>query len=244
MPLISSASRLPILLCLLIEGICTAQRPVQLLRLHSLSSKAESLPRIAHPNQFERVINHDLRRLDTKAKSDALGCTGASGDGRRMFYERSVQVLSPGPRYLAIAVDVSTDCGGVHPYYYQFKLTYNLETGRPVDWAKILTKTDVQNYKVNPDHALPFALPAVRSLILQKLYRAAWKDADQCSVDDVAGARPTEDSELTIFMLAPAPGKHGLSVLPVDLASSVVACAQTVILGRKAMDELGIPENF
>jgi hypothetical protein len=244
MPLISSASRLPILLCLVIEGICTAQRPVQLLRLPSLSSKAESLPRIAHPNQFERIINHDLLRLDTKAKRDALGCTGASDDGHRMFYERSVNVLSPGPRYLAIAVNVSTDCGGVHPYYYQFTLTYDVETGRPVDWAKILMKTDAKNDKVNPDSELPFALPAVRSRSLQKLYRAGWKDADQCSVDDIASAAPSEDSEFTSFMLAPVPEKHGLSVLPVNLSSSVAACAQPVILGRKAMDELGISGNF
>jgi hypothetical protein len=242
MRITARAFRLAVFSCFTISGVCPAQQ-LQLLRQHSLSPKADSLPRIAHPNQIQSSINRDLQRLDAHAKGDATGCAGTSEDGREMFYERSVQILSRGPRSLGIAVDVSTDCGGVHPYYYQFTLAYDLETGKPIDWEKILTKADAQNAPVNPDNALPFDLPGVRSVLLQKLYRSAWKGAGQCSVDDVAPPASTEDSDLTVFLLAPASERRGLSVLPVGLASAVSACAQAVILNRNAMDELGIPAD-
>ena len=221
-------------------GAAISQDAVKLLRPKKLSKTADALPRIANPNPAGVKINHSFDLLDQKAGGLAHSCQGLSEEGDEMFYNRSVDITSQGPLFVSVDLTEDIGCGGVHPYINLFTLTYDLRTGEPVRWAKLLTKVHVEEVSVNPGNMQPFPTFGVSSLQLEKLYIAGWKDDEQCRLDDVVDR---SGETLTTFLLSPAPHRRGLSVLPADLASPVANCALPVVLGKSAMDTLGIPDD-
>ncbi len=201
--------------------MCFGQDAVKLLRLKKLSHAAEALPRIAHPSPAQVKINRSFALIDQGARGLAHSCQGASEDGEEMFYSRSVDVMSKGPLFVSVDLNEEIDCGGVHAYYGNFTLTYNLLTGEMVCWAKLLTKSRAEELKVNLGNMQPIEIPGVASLLLQKLYSSGWKDYEDCTLDDVVDP---SGERLTTFLLSPAPHRQGLSVLPANLASVSANC--------------------
>jgi hypothetical protein len=217
------------------------QDTVKLLRLKKLSRTADALPRIAHPSPAQVKLNHSFALIDKSARGSADSCRGPSEEGDEMFYNRSIEVISLGPLFLSVYLSEEIGCGGVHPYVNLFTFTYDLHTGEPVHWAKLLTKVHAEEVSVNPGNMLPVEIFGVSSLALQKLYSAGWKADGQCQLEDVVD--PLGET-ITTFLLSPAPHKQGISALPTNLASAAAICAQPVVLGNSAMDELGIPDDI
>ena len=220
--------------------ISFGQDAVKLLQLKKLSPTADALPRIAHPSPAQVKINRSFALIDKRARGSAASCRGLSEEGDEMFYNRSIDVTSRGPLFLSVDLNEEIGCGGVHPYLNLFTFTYDLHTGEPVHWAKLLTKVHVEEVKINPGNMLSVEIFGIKSLPLQKLYRVGWKDDGQCRLEDVVDP---SGEDLTTFLLSAAPHRQGLSVLPTDLASVVAGCALPVILGKSAMDALGIPDD-
>jgi hypothetical protein len=217
------------------------QKPTSLLRLEDLSRTAQAMPRISHPSPAQAKINRDLALIDASGRANVNSCRGLSEEGDKMFFSRSIGITSHGPLFLSMDISDEIGCGGVHPYYNEFTFTYNLHTGEQVHWANYLTKDKIEEINVNPGNMLPIQILGVRSVTLQKLYSAAWKDQDQCRLDDVVDP---SGKDLTSFLLSPSPNRAGLSVMPADLASVSATCGLPVILGKSAMEELGIPEDM
>lgn len=224
-----------------LRGLAFSQDTIKLLQLKKLSKTADALPRIAKPNPAGVKINHFFALIDQRARGSVHSCRGLSEEGDEMFYNRSVDVTSRGPLFVSVDVTEEIGCGGVHPYVHIFTLTYDLHTGAPVHWAKLLTKVHVEEVEVNPGNMLPVEIFGISSLPLQKLYSAGWKDDGPCRLEDVVD--PSGEN-VTTFLLSPAPRRQGLSLLPADLASVVSTCALPVVLGRSAMDALGIPDDI
>jgi hypothetical protein len=241
MPLLGRFALLPVAAWLMLGTMSFGQEPIKLLRLKNLSRTADAMPRISHPSPAQAKINRELALIDVRARSNATSCHGLSAEGDEMFFSRSIGITSQGPLFMNMDISDEIGCGGVHPYFNQFTFTYNLHTGEQVHWVNYLTKGKVEEIKVNPGNMLPIEIPGVRSLTLQRLYSAGWKDQGQCRIDDVIDPSP---EYLTSFLLSPAPHKGGLSVLPTNLANVSAPCGLPVILGKSAMEELGIPEDM
>jgi len=225
-------------------GMCLGQEPVKLLQLNKLSKTVNALPRIAHPNRAEVKINRAFNKFDVRARGIADYCKGLSEQGDEMFFERSIDITSQGPQFLSMEVNEETNCGGVHAYFQRFTLTYDLRNGEQVQWAHFLTHGTAKEVTVSPRDGVFDDLPGVRSLTLQKLYIAGWKNEGRCHIENVFDPTDETGENLTDFQLSPAPHESGLSVLPANLPSVDEECALPVILGKSAMEELGIPEDL
>lgn len=84
------------------------------------------------------VINGHLAALDTAVLKSRRECLQGTTADQDVLYTREVHVLLRGPRFLSLASSVDSNCGGPHLETEELDLTYDLETGRPVNWLAYL----------------------------------------------------------------------------------------------------------
>ncbi len=144
-----------VVLCLL-PGLAMAGNPspVQLTPPHQLSKNFDGLPRLVAPaGPAAERINKALAQADQRAVAAAADCTKdtiASGaetaaeaakPSNPPDWERGVSVTIQGPDYLSFVVSDNYFCGGAHPDVSIFALVYDLRTGAPVNWLRLIAKS-------------------------------------------------------------------------------------------------------
>jgi hypothetical protein len=118
-----------------------------------------------------------------------------------------------GPRYLALVAHDDESCGGAHPDQSRTALTYDLETGRPVDWRQLLgprlvSSTETDNVIDGTVIGL-VSSPELRRLYVQALKSAAgrdagwWKDCDDVLADPELRFSVWPDAKRRAVMLEP-----------------------------------------
>ncbi len=129
----------------------------------------EATPRILSPStpQVGR-INAALARADDRARK-LLGECKSGGDN---FLERDVVVDAYGPQFLSLYISNSIYCGGAHPDTWQLALTYDLSTGKPINWADYLP-ADLVAVTALEDAGDGSKIGVLKSPALLAWYRAA-----------------------------------------------------------------------
>ncbi len=112
-----------------------------------LRGAVEAFPRVLPgPGVSDAVsakINAALTRANARARKAALDCRTsfreAQGKADPRAWRRSVSVTMRGPEFLALMATDSYYCGGPYPNDgLQMPLVYDLTTGSPVNWLKLL----------------------------------------------------------------------------------------------------------
>lgn len=88
-------------------------------------------------------INQSLDRFNAEALRDARECSRAErarGPEHLVDFHRSIEVTMQGPRYLSFVAEDAFMCGGAHPADNELALVYDLTTGLPLDWTRLLPK--------------------------------------------------------------------------------------------------------
>lgn len=123
--------------CLLAPTAAAADREVRLLPPGQVARDLMGFPRIADPvDDAERKINVALARLDETIRQAVEECrpgTPGRATRQRMF---SVPVSAPG--FLSFHFVDYTHCGAAQPDYATAAIVYDLRSGAPVDWTKLL----------------------------------------------------------------------------------------------------------
>lgn len=90
-------------------------------------------------------INALLEKQDEKVRAAVKDCEKSFHELRpdapkeHGEWSRGVEVTMKGPRYLSLMAEEEYNCGGPHPDQgLILPLVYDLTTGRPVDWIKLL----------------------------------------------------------------------------------------------------------
>lgn len=115
--------------------------PVPLLRLPRLSKTADAMPRMRDTTTLAaRRINAALDAADHRLRDASRDCTEQAHDNgvSGSEYDRTVTVAMAGPRFLSLVLSDSAFCGGIHPNFQSIAFTFDLQTGKPVDWVKLL----------------------------------------------------------------------------------------------------------
>ena len=199
-----------------------ADRAVHLQVPPPLTKDAAAMPQIAAPvDDAERRINTAVQRLDATARKAIAGCkleNGKPGD-----WERSVDVPMRGPRFLSFVVTDSVFCGGAHPDSSTMAIVYDLRTGSPVDWTRLLPPalTGEMTLQAGADGTKMVTLASKR---LYALYRAGYPAAQSSDCKDAV-----QSSEPPAMMAWLDAKGGGLSV-QFDLAHVVQACAEPVTI--------------
>jgi hypothetical protein len=104
-----------------------------------------ALPRMTSDSPAAQRINANLAARDAAALKEAADCTLPTDEGGSQvvdqtgYYDRSVEVPMAGPDFLSILITDETYCpGAAHGATRIAALTFDLATGRPVDWPALL----------------------------------------------------------------------------------------------------------
>jgi len=200
-----------------------------------LAKDSAALPRIAAPSTAATArINAALARLDRSWAGYVRDCLAGGKDNEA---SRRVEIAMRGPRYLAVLARDSEDCGGAHPDYSLTALTYDLQTGRPADWGRLLGPRLASS--VGADSAIDGAtIGLVSSPELRRLYVATlkarggeprdwWKDCDDVLADDSLQFSVWPDAKAGGLMLAP------------QLVHAVQACGEEVAISAPTLRSFG-----
>jgi hypothetical protein len=211
--------------------------PLQLKPMPDIAPNVAALPRIvaASDDKAATRINNALDKIDALVRQSVKDCRANVDKADDADYERSVWVTMRGPRYLSFLIGGSADCGGAHPNAGVYMLVYDLATGSPVNWQRLLPKAMVQGTSL--DTGMDGATVGfVTSKTLQSLWLKAEAAASPIDPDcqDVLN-----DPELKLN-LWPDPKGGGLGVEPGDLAHVVQACADPMVIPTATLRPLGV----
>jgi hypothetical protein len=194
-----------------------------------------AFPRIAPADgAASERINQALTSADTRARAADSDCRAdaheAQADPKDAGWQRTVTVAMRGPGYLSLVASDNWFCGGPYPSAAIFALAYDLRTGAPLNWERLLPKTLVG--KASLDTAGDGTrLGVVESPALKALYVKLAKPDTDC-------APVLRDSALK-FMLWPDAARAGIAVQPTDLPHVVAACATDVVIPLATLRTLG-----
>ncbi len=194
----------------------------------NLSGDMEAMPRLVGDSPAIQAINAALDQSDTAARQNAADCAADAGNGPGGGWARWITQPMTGPAYVTLREHLEYFCGGAYPSNQQTAVTYDLATGRPVDWTAALPGLGltVSTFEEMP----PGYVPLVSSAALGAFYSrkmlanpdAEW--VEQCR--DVF--EPERLAEQTFNIWADAEN-GGVSVSP-DFPRVVQACADTATL--------------
>jgi hypothetical protein len=197
-----------------------------------LSEDLEALPRLVGEGAAIAAINADLDRRDAAAK--AGGCDGAGG------YSRDVSQPMTGPGFISFRITEDIACqGAAYPSVDQSVLTYDLATGRAVDWvaaapALRLTRGETTDMPAG-------YVPGLSSTALSEWYAArALASTDREQVEQCADVWSPEEEEITQFKVWLDAENGGVSVEP-DYVHAVQACADIITMTTEEMRRFGLP---
>lgn len=217
-------------------GVSAAQaQTVHLSVGPDVAKGSAALPRIASPaTPATARINAALGRLDRSWAGYVRDCLAGGKDNEA---GRHVDVSMRGPRYLSLQAWDEEDCGGAHPDNSLTALTYDLETGRPVDWkqllgSKLAAQTSVDNVIDGTTIGL-VSSPELRRLYVQTLKASAAEPKDWWS--DCADVLAADDLSFSLWLDAK---KHAVAVRP-ELEHVVLACAEEADIAPATLHEMG-----
>jgi hypothetical protein len=171
-------------------------------------------------------IDQALRRADARVRAAAARCR-PEGKGPPNW-TRTIAVTMRGPRVLSLLADDAWFCGA-YPDTSRLALVYDLETGAPIDWARVLPRALVESTTVETagDGSV---LGLVKSTALNALYRRALSEdcREVLSDDDLA------------FQLWPDAKAGGLIMRTMVLPHAVAACAESVTVPTAALRGMGV----
>lgn len=182
-------------------------------------------------------INSASRRLDKRVGVAAMDCRLSTRKlqhkGGSEAWVRGVEVTMRGPRYFSVVASDSYQCGFSYPNDgVLLPLVYDLATGSPVNWLKLL-----------PDGATGIVDDAadgtrVGAVIWPVLTAMAKANA-------TAGCRDAYGGEGQVSFVLWLDAKRGMiQAQPVNLPHVISACAQAVELSPATARELGMKSEL
>lgn len=208
----------PIILALCLASPAAAQNLPELTSPAPLAANIDATPKLMLTTPEAAKINASLSAFDTLGLQEILACEGAA---------RSIRVMARSAEFYSFYFTESGMCAGAaHPFFTQALVTFDLSTGSPANWAKLLPESLLQTDAVDDDEARP-----LRSDALNTLYKAHLEPNPEC---DAAYAYPLA------FTFALDAATKSLAMAPDALPYAETACAETALIPLAKIKSLGL----
>ncbi len=126
-----------VLVALLAPPATAANAPLTLRKTPNLAKNAEAFPMLVGATPAIARINRTLQAANAKQREDMKDCwRDAPQDG--YWWEQSVGAPLIGAHFVSLWAHGDLSCGGAHPNLVDETLTFDLTTGEPVDWRRLL----------------------------------------------------------------------------------------------------------
>jgi hypothetical protein len=212
-----------------------ADTPVDLKPMPAIAKGVAAFPRLTATDASAQKINRALDKLDKTVQTALKDCRANVDKPSDADFSRDIRVTMRGPAYLGFQITDNADCGGAHPNAGDMVMVYDLGTGAPVNWQRLLPKTMVQG--TSTDTAIDGTTIAfVISKTLQSLFLKA--EAASGPIDPECKDVLT-DPKLALN-LWPEAKAGGIAIEPGDLIHAIQACADTIVIPTATLRPLGI----
>lgn len=211
-----------------------AAEPVALQASPALAPGLAAFPRLvaAPAGSAAARINAALGRGDGRARKAAADCRAAGGkDGA---WSRTVGVTMRGPHYLSLVAVDEWYCGGAHPDTGTTALVYDLDTGAPVNWRRLLPPALVEGTATDTAGDGTVLGKVLSAALRTRYVKAATAQSIDPDCTDVLA-----DPGLG-FLLWPDADADGLAVQPAGLPSAVAACGPPIVIPLAELRTLGV----
>jgi hypothetical protein len=216
---------------------------VKLDSVEQLRKGADAWPLIANPSTpAQQRINATLTRLNQKLAESLKQCDADYRDWAKQVgsdttkdsgggWERTVRVTMTGPRFLSMVAADSQFCGGAYPNAESFAMVFDLDSGRPVNWMRLLAASA----KAGPHSDSMYDGTTVGTLIVPALLAMS---------KDKAGAdcKDTFEEDQS-YQLWPDAKTGTLFAEPFGMPHAVAACADDLALPIDQARKLGFDET-
>ena len=197
-----------------------------------LSATVAAAPRLVGDSAPIAAINADLALIDAMATTSASECEGGG-------FARTVTQPMTGPAYVTYMISDEYDCGGPYPSTSQTPVTYDLATGRRVDWTQALSAWAVTVDATTDQPA--GSVGYVHSLALARWYSAKMlASTDQEWLEQCREVFDPEQLNQSGFLVWADAGNDGIAVAP-QLPHVVQACGEQAALSAADMQAAGVP---
>lgn len=216
------------MLAILILAAATVSQPIAMTRPRPVIGQVQAFPRIASPaDAAQRRINRALDRLDAKVRAAARACFADSINPTS--WQRRIDSTMHGPEFLSYRVTDDVDCGGAHPNNSHSAIVYDLKSGQPIDWTKLLpaSLTGRMALTRGSDEVSVVTLASPR---LVALYDAGYDRALDPENKAVCAGATTIFGAEGIPMLAWLDAKAGGLALQFDFNHAMQACSAAVVI--------------
>jgi hypothetical protein len=197
-----------------------------------LAKDLAAFPRIAAPvDAAASRINVAVGRLDVTVHKAVTDCRKQGG--AQAWWERTVAVTMPGPHFLSYRATDNVFCGGAHPNVGTMAIVYDLATGAPVDWTKLLppalTGTVSLAEEMDGTKMVRLASKRLHALYLAR-YRPRSGNAKADAEDDECREAVAQSDAGPPAMIVWLDATEGGLALSFDLPHVVQACADEVVI--------------
>lgn len=219
------------------QAVAAATAPVELKPTPAIAPKVGAFPRIVvtGDDKAAQRIDQALDKRDASARQMVKDCRENVSNPQDADYERTIWVTMQGPRYLSFLVSDNADCGGAHPDTSQMALVYDLASGVPVNWQRLLPKAMVQG--TSTDTVVD---GTVVGFVTSKALQSLWLKAEAAAnpIDpDCKDAVTDPKLQLSLYPDAKA---GGLAVQPGDFSHAIAACADANVIPTATLRPLGV----
>ena len=208
-----------------------------------VAKDAAAMPRIASPSDdAERRINAALKRLDANLSKAIRACRGK--DSGSDDWVRKVEPTMRGPRYLSYVIRDMSFCGAPYPPIGTMSIVYDLETGTPVDWTRLLPPSMTGKVGLTEGmdgtRIVTLASPRLFSLYLSGYDRAIRMPGNDIAAEDLATCREAVQDEANPPMMVWLDAKSGGLAVQFDLIHAVQVCALPVVIPVEVLRANGV----
>lgn len=197
----------------------------------NVSPTVAAAPRLVGETAAIRAINADLSILDAAARENAAGCEGGG-------YSRTVTQPMTGPGYVSYWISDEYECGGPYPSASQIAVTYDLATGRRIDWTQAMPAWGLS--ADSPEDMAAGSVAILHSATLADWYsRKMLASTDKEWLADCREVFTPETLNSGGFKVWADAGNAGVSVSP-ELPHVVQACGEQASLTADDMRAAGV----
>lgn len=206
--------------------------------LPELAKGIAAMPRVTGETPEIRAINADLERMDGQVRAALPDCS--AGGVEHTYWERFVDAPMMGPRFITVTVSDDLYCGGTHPDTARMTVSYDLLTGKRIDWTGLLPPTLFQPLqKTTSAFDFDFTVsrsPRLLSWLRDKIVRDL-KAEDQAWWEDCKTSY--SDADVPALAISIDAKHEGLSIQTISLPHVIQACTSTEVMSVAELQAMG-----
>jgi hypothetical protein len=189
-----------------------------------LAQGVQAFPRLDGNSKAAVAINRALDEADAQVAEEAKSCVEDS-DGKGSW-NRNVEVTLKSARFISFLAHDDFYCGGPYPDTSILALVYDLQTGAPVDWKRLIPGVSEQSNKAEAADEAP--LRTISSPALLALFNEA--SARSGGDPDCKDALAADSDEPTQLLVWPDANTKGLAIAIPGLPHAASVCGAPVTI--------------